>query len=209
MDLIDMIYANEMEKAEMSHSTYIFHMQNGIENDPYITENAWKYEVYARLRWIKKKITDVSEQDIEEKANSIMDQSKRSDWLYARALIISEFYWLPLRMVYDRDSYEWVPDDKFRMLQKYWRISDAYYKYQIQEQWELEPDGKVKQLEPVKNNDINKIDIDSTNIEIEEWKKILQRYENMLANETDEEKRAEILSDMEKAKKALRDLSSK
>ena len=45
--------------------------------------------------------------------------------------------------------------------------------------------------------------------EIEEWKKILQRYENMLANETDEEKRAEILSDMEKAKKALRDLSSK
>ena len=50
MDLIDAMYAKEMQKRENSHSTYIFQMQNRISNDPYVTENAWKYEVFAWLR---------------------------------------------------------------------------------------------------------------------------------------------------------------
>lgn len=209
MDLIDAMYANEMQKTEMSHSTYIFQMQNNAKNDPYITENARKYEVYMWLRELGKRIPDVSEEDIEKKANTITKQDQREWWLYARALIVSEFYWLPPRMAYDRDSYDWVPDDKFRMIQRYGRVSDAYYKYQIQEQWELTPDGKIKQLEPVKDNDINKVDIDTTDMEIEERNKILQRLENMLENERDEEKRAGIERDVERAKKALKDLSSK
>lgn len=209
MDLIDAMYANEMQKTEMSHSTYIFQMQNNAKNDPYITENARKYEVYMWLRELGKRIPDVSEEDIEKKANTITKQDQREWWLYARALIVSEFYWLPPRMAYDRDSYDWVPDDKFRMIQRYGRVSDAYYKYQIQEQGELTPDGKIKQLEPVKDNEINKVDIDTTDMEIEERNKILQRLENMLENERDEEKRASIERDIERAKKALKDLSSK
>lgn len=92
MDLIDSIYANEMQKREDSHSTYIFQMQNKISNDPYITENAWKYEVYAWLRTLGKKIPDVTEDEIEDKAKSISDPDRRTQWLYIRALILSEFY---------------------------------------------------------------------------------------------------------------------
>lgn len=92
MDLIDAMYANEMQKTEMSHSTYIFQMQNNAKNDPYITENARKYEVYMWLRELGKRIPDVSEEDIEKKANTITKQNQREWWLYARALIVSEFY---------------------------------------------------------------------------------------------------------------------
>ena len=106
MDLIDAIYANEMQKREQSHSTYIFQMQNKISNDPYVTENAWKYEVYAWLRELGKKIPDVTEEEIAQKANSISNPENRSQWLYIRALILSEFYGMPLRIAYDRNSYE-------------------------------------------------------------------------------------------------------
>ena len=209
MDLIDSMYANEMQRRELSHSTYIFQMQNWVKNDPYITENAWKYEVYAWLRWLGKKIPDVSEEDINEKADSITNDDKRSWWLYARALILSEFYGFPLRMAYDRDSYGWIPQDKFMMMKRYGRVADAYYKYQIQEQWELTPDGKIKQLEPVENNDLNNVNIDVTNIELEEWNKILRRLENMLKSEVDENKADEIRKDIDRAKKAIADLSDK
>lgn len=209
MDLIDSIYANEMQKREQSHSTYIFQMQNKISNDPYVTENAWKYEVYAWLRTLGKKIPDVTEDEIEEKANTISNPDRRTQWLYTRALILSEFYWMPLRIAYDRNSYDWVPDDKFRMMQRYWKVDDAYYKYQIQEQWELDSKGKVKKLEPVKNNDINKVDIDVTDIEREEWKKIVNLLQNKLTEaQTDEEKES-IQKDLERAQKRLHDLSSK
>lgn len=209
MDLIDAIYANEMWKREESHATYIFQMQNGVKNDPYVTENAWKYEVYAWLRKLGKKIPDVSEEEIENYANSITSEERRWMWLYSWALILSEFYGMPLRMAYDRDGYDWVPADKFRMMKDYWRVSDAYYKYQIQEQWELEADGKVKVLEPVKDNGINKVDIDATQLELQEWNKILLHLNNMLKNESDEEKRAEIEKDIQRAHKAIEDLSSK
>lgn len=209
MDMIDAIYANEMQKREQSHTTYIFQMQQWVKNDPYITENAWKYEVYARLRELGKKVPDVSEEDINKKAESITNDDRRSWWLYARALIVSEFYGLPLRMCYDRDSYEWVPQDKFMMMKRYGRVSDAYYKYQIQEQWELEADGRVKTLEPVKNNELNNVDIDVTNIELQEWNKILNRLENMLKSEVDENKADDIRKDIERAKKAIADLSTK
>ena len=116
---------------------------------------------------------------------------------------------MPLRIAYDRNSYDWVPDDKFRMMQRYWKVDDAYYKYQIQEQWELDSKGKVKKLEPVKNNDINKVDIDVTDIEREEWKKIVNLLQNKLTEaQTDEEKES-IQKDLERAQKRLHDLSSK
>lgn len=209
MDLIDAMYANEMNKRQDSHSTYIFQMQNNIKNDPYITENAWKYEVYAWLRTLGKKVPDVTEQDIATKANSINNAERQSWWLYARALILSERYGMPLRMAYDRESYEWVPDDKFRMMKEYWRVDDAYYKYQIQEQWELEADGRVKQLEPVKNNEINKVDIDVTDQEIEERKKILNILDKKLKEAKTEEEIESIQKDISRAKKAMSDLSSK
>lgn len=209
MDLIDSMYANEMWKREESHSTYIFQMQNNIQNDPYITENAWKYEVYAWLRWLGKKIPDVSEEDILTKASSINDEERKSWWLYSWALILSEFYGMPLRMAYDRDGFDWVPADKFRMMKDYGRVSDAYYKYQIQEQWELEADGRVKQLEPVRNNEINRVDIDASQIELQEWNKILIHLQNMLRNESDVEKKAEIERDIQRAEKAIKDLSTK
>ena len=209
MDLIDTIYANEMSKREESHATYLFQMQQWVSNDPYITENAWKYEVYAWLKNLGKKISDVSEEDIQKRAESINDDERRSQWLYSWALILSDFYGMPLRMAYDRDRYDWVPDDKFRMMKMYWRVSDAYYKYQIQEQWELEADGRVKQLDPVKSNEINKVDIDVTAMELQEWKKILQRLENKLRAEVDEDIADEIGADIEKAKKNIEDLSSK
>lgn len=209
MDLIDTIYANEMSKREESHAIYLFQMQQWVSNDPYITENAWKYEVYAWLKNLWKKISDVTEEDIQKRAESINDDERRSQWLYSWALILSDFYGMPLRMAYDRDKCDWVPDDKFRMMKMYWRVSDAYYKYQIQEQWELEADGRVKQLDPVKSNEINKVDIDVTAMELEEWKKILQRLENKLRAEVDEDIADEIRADIEKAKKNIEDLSSK
>ena len=209
MDLIDQMYMNEMQKRELSHSTYIFQMQQWVENDPYITQNAWKYEVYAWLKELWKKIPDVSEEDINKKAESITNDDRRSWWLYARSLILSEFYGLPLRMCYDRDSYEWVPQDKFMQMKRYGRVADAYYKYQIQEQWELEADGRVKQLEPAQNNDLNNVNMDVTDYEIEEWKKILQRLENMLKAEVDEEKADSIRKDIDRANKAIADLSNK
>lgn len=209
MDLIDAMYANEMNKRQDSHSTYIFQMQNNIKNDPYITENAWKYEVYAWLRTLGKKVPDVTEQDIATKANNINNTERQSWWLYARALILSERYGMPLRMAYDRESYEWVPDDKFRMMKEYWRVDDAYYKYQIQEQWELEADGRVKQLEPVKNNEINKVDIDVTDQEIEERKKILNILDKKLKEAKTEEEIESIQKDISRAKKAMSDLSPK
>ena len=209
MDLIDAIYANEMQKREQSHSTYIFQMQNKISNDPYVTENAWKYEVYAWLRELGKKIPDVTEEEIAQKANSISNPENRSQWLYIRALILSEFYGMPLRIAYDRNSYEWVPDDKFRMMQQYWRVDDAYYKYQVQEQWDLDSTGKVKKLEPVKNNDINKVDIDVTDIELEEWNKILRLLENKLKDAQTDEDIESIEKDIQRAKKAISDLSAK
>ena len=209
MDLIDAIYANEMQKREMSHSTYIFQMQNWVKNDPYVTQNAWQYEVYAWLRSTGKKVPDITTDDIQKKIESIDNDERRSWWLYARALILSEFYGLPLRMTYDRDSYEWIPQDKFMMMKSYGRVADAYYKYQIQEQWELEADGRVKQLEPAQNNTINNIDIDVTSVELEEWKKILQRLESMLKSEVVEEKADEIRKDIERAKEKISDLSSK
>lgn len=92
MDLIDAMYENEMQKREQSHSTYIFQMQNKISNDPYITENAWKYEVYAWLKELRKKVPDVTEEDIESKAITISNPENRSQRLYTRALILSEFY---------------------------------------------------------------------------------------------------------------------
>jgi hypothetical protein len=100
------MYANEMQKRENSHSTYLFQMQNRISNDPYVTENAWKYEVFAWLRTLGKKIPDVTEEEIAEKGNSITDPERRSQWLYTRALILSEFYGMPLRLAYDRNSFE-------------------------------------------------------------------------------------------------------
>lgn len=209
MDFIDAMYANEMWKRQESHATYIFQMQNGVKNDPYVTENAWKYEVYAYLREVGKKVPEVSEGEIMQKANSITDLEKRERWLYAWALILSEFYGMPLRMAYDRESYNWVPEEQFRMMKEFGRVWDAYYKYQIQEQWELTADGKVKQLEPVRSNEINKVDIDATDMEIKEWQKILTRLENMLKNETIDERKAEIQKDIQRAKKALNDLSSK
>lgn len=209
MDLIDSIYANEMQKREQSHSTYIFQMQNKISNDPYVTENAWKYEVFGWLRTLWKKIPDVTEEEIAEKGNSITDPERRSQWLYTRALILSEYYGMPLRIAYDRNSYDGVPDDKFRMMQQYWRVDDAYYKYQIQEQWDLDATGKVKKLEPVKNNDINKVDIDVTDIEREEWNKILRLLENKLKEAQTDEEVESIQKDIQRAQKAINDLSSK
>ena len=85
------------------------------------------------------------------------------------------------------------------MMKRYGRVADAYYKYQIQEQGELEADGRVKQLEPVQNNEINNIDMDVTKMEIEEWNKILNRLENMLKAEVDENKADEIRRDIGKA----------
>jgi len=209
MDLIDQMYANEMWKRELSHSTYLFQMQQWVKNDPYITENAWKYEVYAWLRNLGKKISDVTEEDINEKADSITNDDRRSWWLYAWALILSDFYWFPLRMWYDRDSYTWIPQDKFMMMKRYGRVADAYYKYQTHEQWEFDAQGKIKQLEPSTTNDLNNVDIDVTDTEIEEWNKILRRLESMLKAEVVEEKADEIRKDIERAKKAIADLSSK
>lgn len=209
MDLIDQMYANEMWKRELSHSTYLFQMQQWVKNDPYITENAWKYEVYAWLRNLGKKISDVTEEDINEKADSITNDDRRSWWLYAWALILSDFYWFPLRMWYDRDSYTWIPQDKFLMMKRYGRVADAYYKYQTHEQWEFDAQGRIKQLEPSTTNDLNNVDIDVTDTEIEEWNKILRRLEWMLKAEAVEEKADEIRKDIERAKKAIADLSSK
>lgn len=209
MDLIDAMYANEMWKRETSHATYIFQMQNGVKNDPYVTENAWKYEVYAWLRNLGKKVQDVSYEDIEWKANSINDAERRSWWLYAWCLILSEFYGLPLRMVADRNSYDGVPEEQFRMLKQRWRVEDAYYKYQIQEQWELTADGKVKTLEPVQDNNINNVDIDANDLELNEWKKIKQRLEKKLEVEVVVEKREELENDLQKADDMIKDLSAK
>lgn len=209
MDLIDAMYENEMQKREQSHSTYIFQMQNKISNDPYITENAWKYEVYAWLKELKKKIPDVTEEDIEIKATTISNPELQSQRLYTRALILSEFYWMPLRVAYDKDSYEWVPDDKFRMMKRYWRVDDAYYKYQVQEQWDLDSTWKVKPLEPVEFNDINKVDIDVTDQELEGWKDILRILDNKLKNAQTEEEKESIQKDIQRANKAIADLSSK
>lgn len=209
MDLIDAMYANEMQKRENSHSTYIFQMQNRISNDPYVTENAWKYEVFAWLRTLWKKIPDVTEAEVAEKGNSITDPERRSQWLYTRALILSEFYGMPLRMAYDRNSYEWVPEDKFRMMQEYGRIDDAYYKYQAHEQWDLDSQWKIKQLEPAKNNTLNKVDIDVTDVELEEWNKIMKLLENKLKDAQTDEEVESIQKDILRAKKAINDLSSK
>ena len=209
MDLIDSIYANEMQKREESHATYLFQMQNRIANDPYVTENAWKYEVYAWLRTLGKKITDVSEEEIAEKGNSITDPERRSQWLYTRALILSEFYGMPLRLAYDRDSYDWVPEDKFRMMKTYWRIEDAYYKFQVNEQWDLDSTGKIKQLEPAKNNEINKVDMDVTDVELEEWNKILKLLNKKLEEAQNDEEKESIVNDIQKANKAIESLSSK
>ena len=209
MDMIDMMYANEMSKREDSHSTYIFQMQNWVKNDPYVTENAWKYEVYARLRDMKKKIPDITVDEIENKVNTITDTNRQGWWTYAWALILSEFYGLPLRMVADRDHYDGIPDDKFGMMKRYGRVSDAYHKYQIQEQWELTADGKVKTLDPAMNNEINKVDIDSTELELNEWKKILQRLEEKLKTEINEEVKKEIENDIEKAQNQIKNLSHK
>lgn len=209
MDFIDAMYANEMQKRQDSHMTYIFQMQNGVKNDPYVTENAWKYEVYSWLREKGKKVPDITEEEIKEKADRIPDSNQRSWWLYAWALILSEFYGMPLRMAYDRTWYSGVPDEQFRMMQEYGRVDDAYYKYQIQEQWDLTADGRVKTLEPVRNNEINRVDIDASDSELLEWKKIMTKLENMLKNETDEEKKKDIEKDIQRAKKAMKDLSSK
>jgi hypothetical protein len=67
----------------------------------------------------------------------------------------------------------------------------------------------VKTLEPVKNNELNNVDIDVTNIELQEWNKILNRLENMLKAEVDENKADDIRKDIERAKKAIADLSNK
>jgi hypothetical protein len=67
----------------------------------------------------------------------------------------------------------------------------------------------VKTLEPVKNNELNNVDIDVTNIELQEWNKILNRLENMLKAEVDENKADDIRKDIERAKKAIADLSTK
>ena len=112
-------------------------------------------------------------------------------------------------MAYDRTWYSGVPDEQFRMMQEYGRVDDAYYKYQIQEQWDLTADGRVKTLEPVRNNEINRVDIDASDSELLEWKKIVTKLENMLKNETDEEKKKDIEKDIQRAKKAMKDLSSK
>ena len=76
----------------------------------------------------------MTEAEIAEKGNSITDPERRTQWLHTRALILSEFYGMPLRMAYDRNSYDGVPEDKFRMIQEYGKVDDAYYKYQAHEQ---------------------------------------------------------------------------
>jgi predicted nucleic acid-binding Zn-ribbon protein len=53
------------------------------------------------------------------------------------------------------------------------------------------------------------VDIDVTNIELQEWNKILNRLENMLKAEVDENKADDIRKDIERAKKAIADLSTK
>lgn len=209
MDLIDAMYANEMWKRETSHSTYLFQMQQWVKNDPYTTENAWKYEVYAWLRTTWKKIPDITEEEIEQKADSITKAENRAQWLHIRALILSEFYGMPLRIAYDRDSYEWIPDDKFRMIKKYGKVDEAYYRYQAHEQWDLDSQWRIKQLEPAQNNTINKVDIDVTDVELEEWNKILKLLETKLKDAQTEEDRESIQKDIWRAKKAINDLSSK
>lgn len=184
-------------------------MQQWVKNDPYITENAWKYEVYAWLRTTGKKIPDITEEEIEQKANSITKAENRAQWLHIRALILSEFYGMPLRMAYDRDSYEWVPDDKFKMMKKYGKVDEAYYRYQAHEQWDLDSQWRIKQLEPAQNNTINRVDIDVTDVELEEWNKILKLLETKLRDAQTEEDRESIQKDIWRAKKAISDLSSK
>ena len=61
----------------------------------------------------------------------------------------------------------------------------------------------------MRSNEINKVDIDATDMEIKEWQKILTRLKNMLKNETIDERKAEIEKDIQRAEKALNDLSSK
>jgi uncharacterized protein (DUF111 family) len=67
----------------------------------------------------------------------------------------------------------------------------------------------VKKLEPVKNNDINKVDIDVTDIEREEWKKIVNLLQNKIKDAQTDEERESIQKDLERAEKRLHDLSSK
>jgi transcriptional regulator of heat shock response len=67
----------------------------------------------------------------------------------------------------------------------------------------------VKKLEPVKNNDINKVDIDVTDIEREEWKKIVNLLQNKLKEAQTDEEMESIQRDLERAEKRLNDLSSK
>ena len=67
----------------------------------------------------------------------------------------------------------------------------------------------MKTLEPVKNNELNNVDIDVTNIELQEWNKILNRLENMLKAEVDENKADDIRKDIERAKKAIADIAER
>jgi len=94
-------------------------------------------------------------------------------------------------------------------MKKYGKVDEAYYRYQAHEQWDLDSQWRIKQLEPAQNNTINKVDIDVTDVELEEWNKILKLLETKLKDAQTEEDRESIQKDIWRAKKAISDLSSK
>jgi hypothetical protein len=166
--------------------------------------------VYDWLKVKGKKIIDITQEELESYSTQIVNPEKQELFTYAFAMLLSEYYGVPLRIVEEKEQYEGVPQDKFNLIKRYGRTKDAYMNYIKSEVGEFEADGKQKTIYDKVPNKVVRLTINAEKQELEgrkrEKDKLLVLYKLAV---NDGAKQQSIQEDMEKVDKHIERLTSK